>query len=66
MTTPRQTAAKMAEAAQAWLERLDDEQRLPAAYAELSDLGLSGLFRRTSVTFVQTDRSPSARAMGMR
>src|SRR5580704_16303712 len=27
MTTPRLTATKMAEAAQAWLERLDDEQR---------------------------------------
>src|ERR1700678_4712438 len=30
MTTPRQTATEMAEAAQAWLERLDDGQ-LPAA-----------------------------------
>jgi len=27
MTTPRLTATKMAEAAQAWLDRLDDEQR---------------------------------------
>jgi hypothetical protein len=36
------------------------------AMAELSDLGLPGLFRRTSMTFAQTDRSPSARATAMR
>jgi hypothetical protein len=39
---------------------------LPAAYAELLDLGLPGLFIRTSVTFAQIDRSPSARATAMR
>ncbi|HUK71200.1 MAG TPA: DUF3500 domain-containing protein, partial [Streptosporangiaceae bacterium] len=37
MTTPRQTAAKMAEAAQAWLERLDDEQRPVAQWAGPAD-----------------------------
>jgi hypothetical protein len=33
MTTPRQTATEMAEAAQAWLERLDDAQRPAAQWA---------------------------------
>ena len=37
MTTPRQTAAKMADAAQAWLERLDDEQRPVAQWAGPAD-----------------------------
>src|SRR6202161_862887 len=37
MTTPRQTATKMAEAAQAWLERLDDEQRPAAQWASPAD-----------------------------
>ena len=37
MTTPRQTATQMAEAAQAWLERLDDGQRLTAQWAGPAD-----------------------------
>jgi hypothetical protein len=37
MTTPRQTATTMAEAAQAWLERLDDEQRPTAQSAGPAD-----------------------------
>ncbi len=37
MTTPRQTATEMAEAAQAWLERLDDEQRPVAQWAGPAD-----------------------------
>ena len=37
MTTPRQTATEMAEAAQAWLERLDDEQRPAAQWAGPAD-----------------------------
>jgi hypothetical protein len=37
MTTPRQTATKMAEAAQAWLERLDDAQRPTAQWAGPAD-----------------------------
>ena len=37
MTTPRQTATKMAEAAQAWLERLDDDQRPAAQWAGPAD-----------------------------
>src|ERR1700728_1008770 len=37
MTTPRQTATKMAEAAQAWLERLDDAQRPAAQWAGPAD-----------------------------
>ena len=37
MTTPRQTATTMAEAAQAWLERLDDAQRLAAQWAGPAD-----------------------------
>src|ERR1700678_1923762 len=37
MTTPRQTATKMAEAAQAWLERLDEAQRPPAQWAGPAD-----------------------------
>jgi len=37
VTTPRQTAAKMAEAAQAWLERLEDEQRPAAQWAGPAD-----------------------------
>src|ERR1700728_243973 len=37
MTTPRQTATKMTEAAQAWLERLDDEQRPTAQWAGPAD-----------------------------
>ena len=40
MTTPRQTATKMAEAAQAWLERLDDAQRPTAQWAgPVDDVG---------------------------
>jgi Protein of unknown function (DUF3500) len=37
MTTPRQTATEMAEAALAWLERLDDEQRPVAQWAGPAD-----------------------------
>jgi hypothetical protein len=37
MTTPRQTATQIAEAAQAWLEGLDDEQRPAAQWAGPSD-----------------------------
>jgi len=37
MTTPRQTATAMAEAAQAWLEQLDDEQRAAAQWAGPAD-----------------------------
>ena len=37
MTTPRQTATEMAEAAQAWLERLDDDQRPAAQWAGPAD-----------------------------
>jgi hypothetical protein len=37
MTTPHQTASEMAEAAQAWLERLDDEQRPAAQWAGPAD-----------------------------
>jgi hypothetical protein len=37
MTTPRQTATEMAEAAQAWLERLDDAQRPTAQWAGPAD-----------------------------
>src|SRR3984957_5257117 len=37
MTTPRQTATEMAEAAQAWLERLDDAQRTTAQWAGPAD-----------------------------
>jgi hypothetical protein len=37
MITPRQTATEMAEAAQAWLERLDDEQRPAAHWAGPAD-----------------------------
>jgi len=37
MTTPRQTATKMAEAAQGWLERLDDAQRPTAQWAGPAD-----------------------------
>ena len=37
MTTPRQTATTMAEAARAWLERLDDEQRAAAHWAGPAD-----------------------------
>ena len=37
MTTPRQTATEMAEAAQAWLERLDDEQRPVGQWAGPAD-----------------------------
>jgi Protein of unknown function (DUF3500) len=37
MTTPRQTATLMAEAAQAWLEQLDDDQRTVAQWAGPAD-----------------------------
>jgi hypothetical protein len=37
MTTPRQTATKMAEAAQAWLERLEEAQRPTAQWAGPAD-----------------------------
>ena len=37
MTTPRQTATEMAEAALAWLERLDDAQRPTAQWAGPAD-----------------------------
>jgi len=37
MTTPRQTATQMAEAAQAWLDQLDDEQRPAAQWAGPAD-----------------------------
>ena len=37
MSTPRQTATEMAEAAQAWLERLDDDQRPAAQWAGPAD-----------------------------
>ena len=37
MTAPRQTATNMAEAAQAWLERLDDAQRPTAQWAGPAD-----------------------------
>jgi Protein of unknown function (DUF3500) len=45
MTSPRQTATMMAEAAQAWLERLDDEQRAVAQWAGPAD-GASEAERR--------------------
>jgi Protein of unknown function (DUF3500) len=46
MTTPRQTATKMAEAAQAWLERLDDEQRPTAQWAGPADAAAEAERRR--------------------